>query len=267
MYLGLFCVILLFAFKATFNLYSTSFVLVVYALWYFDGKEYTGERRWDWFRSWSIWRRFSPIQYTYADNVTDLKNGTPRRVYLVEPAHTWIPMVWGIGLHGGRIEFARAHPLHFVVPPCFMWIPIMRDVLLWMGAVTYSIKNDDLSMKEVILSLLNAGRSVCICPQLSQFELDDELLQFFIENRIDVVPVVICGEQERYQIRTWPAFQAFFARHLHYPFPTCFWIRFNTRKRPPLLEQQFCGIKHSSAYANVQLLRESIQETINKLSV
>ena len=73
MYLGLFCVVLLFTFKATFNLYSTSFVLVVYALWYFDGKEYTGERRWDWFRSWSIWRRFSPIQYTYADNVTDLK--------------------------------------------------------------------------------------------------------------------------------------------------------------------------------------------------
>ena len=144
------------------SMYVTALCTLVYMLWYMDGKEYTGERHWPQFRRFALWRYLSPVQHCVF-NDADL-NGIDyqtRRIYALLPGDTLVSSVWGIGMHGGALSHF-ADRMHYVVPPIFMWIPLLRDVLLWTGAITYHPRKRPL--KDVLLALLHANRSVCYCP-------------------------------------------------------------------------------------------------------
>lgn len=288
MYLLLFVGLLVYASVNWINTYALIFVLLVYIPWYFDNKEYNGERRWDWLRRLYLWRFISPIEYTFA-NLKDLSlmNHTIRRIYVMVPGDTIMSLIWGIGLHGGQLPFAER--LHYVVPPIFMWIPLLRDVLLWTGAITYHYKKRPL--ETVLLEMLHNNRSVCYCP--SNFAnmtsddgeedietgsltrtvpcLSEEMLQFALHEQIQLVPVVVHCERKRYYIFTHDfllkRIQRFFYWYIGYPFPLFFWLKMFSRTRPPLLHQQFGAIiECNQKYASTTLLKESFKDAVEALT-
>lgn len=88
-------------------------------------------------------------------NLKSLNLLTPntKRLYVLVPGDTLISLVWGIGLHGDQLPFAEH--LHYVVPPILLWIPILRDILMWTGAITYSPTRP---LDSILVDMLNRSR-------------------------------------------------------------------------------------------------------------
>lgn len=141
---------------------------------YLDGKEYTGERHWPLFRNLVVWKWLSPVEYVLPSDVKG------KRLYFMIPCATPIPLIWGIGLHGGELKFH--YPIHYIVPPLYLWLPVVRDVLMWTGAVTYSRHNSIYALNTVILDLLDRGRSVCYCPS-NYFSAAEDDMESQIQSR------------------------------------------------------------------------------------
>lgn len=230
------------------HLYVTIFIGLIYALWYFDGKEYTGERRWDAFRQLRIWTWLTPVQYVFPHRA-DMTQTMCKRLFVFPTALTPSSLIWGIGLHGGQLTMNQ--PLHYIVPPVYMWIPFLRDVLMWTGAVTYSLHNTELNSKtRVIESLLEHGRAVAYSPSnfFNHLYVDDleasiehryptdDVLNYCIRQSVTLIPVIVNHEHERYRIVLHPKIQTLQRRlyaYLEYPLPFCYWYRLFNRKRPP----------------------------------
>jgi hypothetical protein len=172
--------------------------------------------------------------------------------------------------------------MHYVVPPIFLWIPLLRDVLLWTGAVTYSRSR---SLDSVILDLLQSNRSVCYCPSYfanvvkstdvetgsSVIETpcpSDEMFSFARQEALQLVPIVTHGERRRYFIfQAFARLQALTFHYIGYPFPLCFALRIFSKTRPSLLHQQFGPIIECNAkYATNEQLKESFCSSVHALT-
>jgi hypothetical protein len=305
MFVVLIVLLELYACVCLINFYLLSFVLLIYALSYWDGKEYTGERRWTWFRQLRAWRYLSPIEYTFTSvKELSLVNHQTRRVYVMVPdgGGTLVSLVWGIGLHGGELAPAFADRLHYVVPPLFMWVPLLRDVLLWTGAVTFHPRKRPLD--SVVLELLHCNRAVCVPTSPPQggdvgtdietgpnsaaaagaataatvicSVLSDDILSFARAERIQLVPIVTHGEHRRYAIAThWRLLSRLqqYCRQFSlcgagmHPFPVVFSLRLCSRQRPPPLHQQFGPIiECTEKYATNEQLLESCEEGVHSFN-
>lgn len=262
------------------------FLVLVYALWYFDGKEYTGERRWEGFRKLRLWRWLSPVEYVFP-NKTDMRETRGKRLFVFIPCSTPIALVWGVGLHGNQIDFNQ--PMHYILPPPFLWIPLVRDVLMWSGAITYSTFNPKHSLQYVLLDMLNAGRFVCYSPanftdSLVTQESDvengvatttieaqypsEDILAFAKDEHVQIIPVITQGEYERYRIIQSPEWlrrlQLWMHQHLEYPFPLIYWTRIFNPVRPPPLLIQFGPIMQTANYESVASINRSLKEVVDK---
>lgn len=262
------------------NTYVLLIVGFVYFWSYIDKKEYTGERNWPLFRSFRLWKWLSPVEYVFPHKV-DMQNTTGKRVFLFIPCATPIPLVWGVGLHGDQIAFR--HTMHYIVPSVYMWVPIVRDVLLWTGAVTYSMFNSDYSLANVISELLNTGRSVCYAPsnfnthqhddleeQVSSRYPTPELLTFSIEQKIQIIPVIVQDEHKRYRVLSHPWLkhvQWWFYRKIGYSLPLVFWMRIYNATKPPPLLIQFGTIIDAQLYESAAILNQTIREKVDAISV
>lgn len=259
------------------SVWVTGFFALCYLLWYTDGKEYTGERRWNAFRRFSLWRRIAPID-RFIENRAQLCNGgrAVKRIYVLYPCDTLFAALWGVGLHGGELEFADH--LHFIVPPLLMAVPLLRDLLMWSGAVTWRPQANlpkERCIEALIAELLSAGRNVCIMPSwyenvtlpdfaretedtlahaLHQDEevtapshlirpLSDELLLYAFSERVEVVIMTVRNERLRYWFPlSWRALTAvqrwmLAQARIAYPLPFLYCLRFWSRIRPPRLKQ------------------------------
>jgi len=271
---------------------------LLYVLWYRDGKEYSGERRWEGFRNCALWNYLSPARFT-ASSTTDM-NHAQRRLFVVVPCTTPAPL-WWMAVHGGRLPTTLN--LCYMLPPIFFSIPWLRDVLMWSGGVTYkgtawrTVWRERLTPEEkeardkarrnsAILDLLNANRSVCYTPSgfrdvLNEFDddnleagvttasPDDELFQFAIANDVQIIPVVVTGEKQRYRIvagsrwlrwvhsKTVPFFG--------YPVPLLFWTRIFSSRRPPPLEIHIGPVIHCKIYEQVETLSKAFRENVTRL--
>lgn len=244
---------------------SLLFVLL-YALSYWDGKEYTGERHWPAFRRWSFWKRVAPRQYQLA-NPKDLAavNYRSMRLYILVPGRTLSSLFWGIGLHGGTLS-PFGERLHWVVPPLLLDVPLVRDVLMWAGAVTWHPKR--LSLMDLLLQLLRSDRSVCFCPSFFPAEgalpLDEELFRFALEHQIELVPVVIHNESQRYRLLHAPRLQEWSRTHCRgYPWPQAAILQ----DRSTQLQVVFGPILHcTQRYASPAKLAEAFGAGLRSLS-
>jgi hypothetical protein len=303
MYLLLSLVALVWA-AAHVNPYVLIGVVLVYALSYFDGKEYTGERRWDAFRRFPVWRwsLVTPVEYVgeqaHKLSLPPAGSAAPKRVYAMLPGETYMPLVWGIGLHGGRLG-AWAEYLHYVLPPVFFWVPVVRDVLLWSGAITWR-SGSKTPMESIVMEMLSRNRHVCYCP--SSFYLDapegiedvvvvddstipiavhglsDAMLGVARSERIQLAAVFVQGERERYYIaspatarstpRRWLGrVQRWCFSRFSYPFPLCFWRRWCSRTRPPKLTIKFGPIEEcTETYATNDALAKQFEANIMSLA-
>ena len=266
-----------FVFLKIFSLYITGFLFLIYLLSYVDGKEYSGERHWPLFRGLQIWKWVSPIEYVIP-NKTEIGNIVGKRIFIILPCATPAPLIWSLGLHGNQIIFGRT--THYIVPPIYMWIPLVRDVLLWTGAVTYSPFDRDgpRSLHNIILDLLNGNRWVCYSPSNFNTMLSDdesqietafpspEMLDFCISEKIQIIPIVVQREHERYRIVQWQwlrKIQAFFYAKIDYCLPLVFWLRFFSNTPPPPLLVQVCSSVDCQLYGNADVLLQILREKVD----
>lgn len=260
------------------HLYLALLFLVLYILLYVDGKEYTGERRWEGFRNFSGWRRVSPACFTFA-STTAVTDAT-RRLFVVMPCITPAPL-WWMAVHGGRL--LAALNLCYLMPPLFFSIPILRDVMLWSGGVTHRRGE---GRNAAILDLLNANRSVCYAPSgftdvLHAFDdadpesgvqtnmPGDELFAFARENEVQIIPVVVAGEKRRYNIIAGSPWLQRLHAQTHawfgYPVPLLFWARIFSGTRPEALNIQIGPVINCARYTSVDALKNAFKENVEAI--
>lgn len=253
-------------------------LIMFYLLWYLDGKEYTGERRWEAFRSLRIWHWFSPIDAAFSDK-HDIQNVSGKRVFIFTHCYTPSPIIWSVGLHGDSKRFSTV--THYIVPPVFMWIPIVRDVLLWTGAITYSNYNERHNKQTVIADILLEHRSVAYAPsnladKILGFDLEasiesrfpqDDTLKMLIDRKLQVVPVVVQGEFDRYKIiqhEYVKYVQRFLYKYLDCVF-ILYWYRWYAHSKPPLVTVQFGPVMLADAYTTPPQLKDAIKDRVSRL--
>lgn len=213
---------------------------VLYGLTYRWKSERTGYRRSKWFRGLSLWRKVGgvrPTPWNHRDVLLAHRNGPVALV--IGPSLTGMGLFWGIGLHGD--EMLAELDVLYTMPRVFFWIPLLRDVLLWSGAV--------LDSDAVVSDLLEHRLNVCVCPgglrgahykqdenTLTVGDVPDAFLQACGRTNAILVPVVVHGEAKRYpriRLKTRDPFnliracQLFFMDNLGYPFPLLVWPRWN----------------------------------------
>ncbi len=171
--------------------------------------------------------------------------------------------------------------LHYVVPPLMLKIPIMRDLLLWSGAVTYGKARP---LETVLINLMNAGRSVAYCPSkflplspppsavktaetIEARGFPTELLGFLHQKAAELVPVVIMREQKRYYIFRHERLQSYFLKLIDYPFPSLVCIRFWSKERPPQLKAIFGSVIECAVekYGESQILHDELASRVGKM--
>lgn len=253
--------------------YVILFVALLYLLWYFDGSEYTGRRTWEQFRSLKIFRKFNPCSY-YFSNETALCT-IQRRLFILCPNASCMPLFWGFGLHGGKI--LKDLDVCYVVPKIMLKIPLLRDLLLWTGAICVDDERD-------IVNLLNKGRSVCYCPSMMRDSLhvqrqalnpnapqticfpSTELFDYCREERIQIIPVLVANEVHRYRFLGLGRVQRVFHKHLGYPFPLLFWTKC-CGARPPLgLEIQIASPIDCHSRDSGEAIKKTFENAILSLN-
>lgn len=147
----------------------------------------------------------------------------------------------GFGLHG---NVWKDYDLVYMIPQYLFYIPFLRDVLLWTGAVTES--------RELIPQLVGRGKSVAYspCGMDDLFSDSDDVVrlpdagffQFAIEHRLKVIPILIKNESARYKIcRTRCQSYFYNSTRLRWPWPLLFCVRVFQQNPPPKVKI-FCGV-------------------------
>lgn len=155
-------------------------IVLLYSLWYFiDTNEYNGTREWRWFRELPVWKKCHNFDVLCTDKHYQ-RNSV--RVYIFVGCESIYPLFWCVGLHGGQ----QNTTMYYVVPPRYMWIPIVRDVLMWSGAITFSTSNDAYTYNSVLISMVNAKKSVC-CAGIPE----NDILSVMKHNQAIFVPVTV----------------------------------------------------------------------------
>lgn len=221
-------------------MYSTFYVTVlftlIYVLYLIDNAWLTGTRAWQHFREFKLWRRISPVRYYFDSSegeVFGVENSTRKKfLFIVIPNATNAPLIWGFGLHNGR--FASKIRLRYLLPAVMFYVPLLRDILMWSGAVAYHPGKQ----WQTINDLLNAGHSVAyscngmqdmfsahkrdsneICVKTPE----DQIFEFAKAENVALVPVLVNGESQRYVFAPTPSFlvsiQKFCQRNWGLPWP------------------------------------------------
>lgn len=161
-------------------------IFLVYVSWFTDGNEHTGFRQWPWMRKWSFGIQ---TEYIFGD-YNHFRDTRKQYLFVAIGNETHMGLVGGFGLHGdifSNLCYSLPHPL--------FQVPLLRDWLLWTGAV---------SDKTDLVDILRRGWSVCIAPgwmkDTKETQPDVSVFDFAIQNNIHVVPVEIKGENERYTV-------------------------------------------------------------------
>lgn len=188
---------LLLVYFYTFEVYFllTSVGFLWYLTSYRDGNEYTGNRVWPWLRG------FGPyIKYIWA-NVNEA-TGRGKHIYIISGNVTYLSMICGFGLCGKKY-FTKTC---YMLPHGVFYVPLLRDVLLWTGAV---------SERSDIIELLDKGWSVCTTEQQHE-----DIFQYAYARSIHVVPACVTGEEQCFHVWKGPEqITSWSYKHFGWPFP------------------------------------------------
>lgn len=237
------------------------FALLYVPLYYQNDREYNGKMQWKGFRSLFLWRWLSPVSYPEQPEHVG-------KLYVLVPGYTLASLVWGIGLHGGRMP----RKLLYIVPPGIMYVPILREFLLWSGAISYHPTRRPLN--DVLQKVIARGYSVCYSPALLHLNdedleavagLDGEMLGFARSSGVSIHAVAIHKEKERYHLLPLPRVQKFMFKHIMYPFPHIYLYRFLSNKKPPMLTLVVAPAVASASFATEQDHRNALADRFKSL--
>ena len=142
------------------KLWNIWFILIglIYVLYIIDGAYLSGVRAWKHFRELKLWEKISPVNYYLPDGydkVFGTENSERHRfIFMVVPNLTNAPLIWGFGLHHG--VFDEKLKIKYLLPKILFYLPIIRDVLMWSGAIGYDSETE----MDTIFELINSGNSV-----------------------------------------------------------------------------------------------------------
>jgi voltage-gated potassium channel Kch len=174
------------------------------------------------------------IKKFYSNNGKDFQEASKddRFIFVIMSNLTNITLVRGFGFHGDVV--LKNLNTCYMLPSVFFYIPILREILLLSGAVSF----DD----ERISEMLRNGRSVVYAPNGMEDVLyinEDEndfkdhpkqpppvsVFDLAVEKHVKVIPCVISGEDKKFFFLTFPLLkrvQKYFMGVLGYPFPFIF---------------------------------------------
>jgi hypothetical protein len=196
---------------------------------YLDNTHQTGARNWAWLRNLFIWKKwFNAVNYYYGSEQTIMGLKKNRRTVFVAIGNiTNMGLISGFGFHGG--EYGHLN-IAYLLPAILFRVPLLREVLLWSGAVSDRFFETD-GQFGAILDVVGSGRSCCFALNRmeeypgekaeKEYTLPDTFYEFAKREKIQVVPVSISHEVSRYHYFTNPL-QRFFLETVGYPFPLFF---------------------------------------------
>jgi hypothetical protein len=237
--------------------------IIYYGVKYIDGDEYTGNRSWQILRNRTLFGK--SVEHLIGNpEIFNVKN--QQMLFIVIGNLTNMGLVHGFGFHGGKIKMRG---LVYTLPDILFKVPLLRDVLLWSGAVSGSSESN-------LLELMSKGKSVVYCPagmmDSKASAPSNAVFEFAHTNRITVVPVLITGERKRYQIASWPQLQSWSYERFKWPFPFFFFPRiFDKKKRPPeirvIIGSQMEGARHGDPEAFKNLFMGHFTNLLGKEEV
>lgn len=220
----------------TYFLLTLIFMVLYVVLKYYDGDEETGARAWKFLRKRTLFGK--SVQY-YFGNIQSFDVDQPheRMLFVVMGNVTNLGMLHAFGMHGGIFEHVD---LVYMLPGIVFKVPLLRDFLLWTGAVVHD--------EGVMLKLLKRGKSVAYCP-LGMQELlshaepaidapNASVFEFAMKHKVQVIPVLISGESKRYAIYRNRSVQAWCYERYGWPFPVLLFPRIFGNAPPPKIEVQ-----------------------------
>ena len=210
---------LLFLYVYNFEVLSmlTSFLFLWYAISFRDGHEFTGFRTWPWIKRFAL-----PLHIAWASRQQVLETNK-KRLFVVKNNVTSMALLAGFGFNGKKMLNTV-----YMMPHGLFYVPLIRDLLLWSGAV---------SNRTDVLELMDKGWSVCTCYE-RQEDPDISIFEYAHEKRIEIVPVSVEGEREQMFIfkGQWQ-FTQWCERTVGWPFPFIFFP-----KRPIMALRGHCEL-------------------------
>lgn len=223
--------------------WTTSAAFVYFSLNYLIRRShYSGYDTMDIVRGLWIWRWVSPVRVSLVDDRSFVDtNADDRYIFVVIPNATNTTLVWTFGCHGSAWPGANALRLCYVMPELLFHVPLIRELLLWSGAVTSGTwdNSDSKRVDDRVLQMTRLGRNVAYAPNGMEdalFVHDDNkiharrpglsLFQLACDRGYHIVPCLCSGEHDRRYIfltteiirRT----QRWMLKHIGYPFPLMF---------------------------------------------
>lgn len=199
--------VLYFKYAEIYFLLTIIFFFIYFILKYYDGDEYTGFRSWNWLRKFTLFGKSTQV---LMGNIQAFSEGNirDRMVFVVVGNLSNMGLIHGFGFYGDT--FKTNIDLVYMLPWLLFKIPLIRDILLWSGAVS------NYDAEGTILKLLKKGKSVAYAPSnmqdfvnFSNPRSDDperivvsipsnSLFEFAMRNKIFIVPVLVSNESLRY---------------------------------------------------------------------
>lgn len=202
-------------------------ICFIYWLYWSDPAEQHGRRMWSAMRGWRIWtvlkQWWFPIEYKFVfpqtlHGIGEVKGG--QYLFLVDCTHYLVTPFLIFGLHG-NVPTIKKLNLLWTAPKLFFYLPLLRDVLLWTGAIQADA--------ETIITAINCGYSVVHCAaglthpgEKTKPEVEQQLFAIVAEKQMSMVPVFYEGEKELYKHVANPALrqaQCYCKQLVGYPFP------------------------------------------------
>ena len=211
--------LLYFLYAEVYFLLSIILFLLYGVFKYYDGDEYTGFRSWVWLRRRTLFGK--SVKYLFGNHIAfNADHVRDRMLFIAIGNVTGMGLIHGFAMHGGVFQHVD---LAVMMPWILFKIPLLRDMLLWMGCVTAPLGSIH-SVETQILHLLCKGKSVVYATDAPSVSI----MEFAMRNKILVVPVLIKGETARYSILVFPwmvGVQQWFQERIGWPFPYWFFPR------------------------------------------
>lgn len=179
----------------------TLIFFVYYGSLWMDGHEMTG------FRTWTAFKRLGPfVRYAWGDKRMDAR----RCLYVVTGSTSHMGMIGGFGFDCDHMP-----SVCYMLPRGVFYVPLLRDVLLWTGAVSNQVDPLYLLQRNWSVAMpYNAG-------DVEQGTLDASLFEYAASQGLPVVPVAIKGDSDKFWVwcpRHWRLTQ-WCEKRLGWPFP------------------------------------------------
>jgi len=229
------CMYLYFVYAEVYFFLSIIIFLVYFITKYYDNDHTTGFRSWPWLRNYTLFGK--SVRY-YTGDPKAFESDTNRMLFVVIGNQSNLGLIHGFCMHGGKFKNLD---LVVMLPAILFKIPLLRDVLLWMGGVSDECDT---------LRLLQKGKSVVYCPtRMDNFTdfgevkfPETSIFEFAMQNKISIVPVFVTAEPKRYVFLRIRRVQKWFYDRIGWPFPFFLY----PRSGGPLLDVQLGSVMDGS---------------------